>query len=383
MDEEDIEFIQILNIIKRGQRLVIQAKSSGVDTTQAEEMINEAKYALRIGNRESAIEYAKKCMLLIIQNKRDMDKVALGQDGALEKLTKVELRRKATELGLDPVGLKEELIARIQDSIAKTVTVKDSEEAAREKVVQEKADKEKKDLVEREEKAAKEKKDLVEREEKADKEKKDLVEREEKAAKDKVERDADVKRIVEETRLADKAEAALKTAEKAAPQPKTFNAEVEAGKMITGLSYLIEEQRADKIYHIFNALKKADKIGFAISRTNPKLIQRTYKVDITEFMWLTDRDVGGEIRSVPPSLESIIYYIEEFIDKYPEGVILMDGLEYLIGNNTFNPVIRFLRRLVDKISTTQCILLVSLARETLDSSQVTLLEKDLYPLNYS
>jgi hypothetical protein len=61
----------------------------------------------------------------------------------------------------------------------------------------------------------------------------------------------------------------------------------------------------------------------------------------------------------------------------------MDGLEYLIGNNTFNPVIRFLRRLVDKISTTQCILLVSLAPETLDQSQVTLLEKDLYPLNYS
>jgi len=131
-------------------------------------------------------------------------------------------------------------------------------------------------------------------------------------------------------------EAALKKEKAAVVSAKSFNADTEASKMITGLSYLIEEQRADKIYLLYNALKKTDKVGFAISRTNPKLIQRTYKADITEFMWLTDRDVGGDIRSVPPSLESIIYYIEEFIDKYPDGVILMDGLEYLIGNNTFN-----------------------------------------------
>jgi hypothetical protein len=81
MNENDIEFIQILNIIKRGQRLVIQAKSAGLDTTKAEELINEAKYALRIGNRESAIDYAKKCMLVIIQDKREQDKVALSSGG--------------------------------------------------------------------------------------------------------------------------------------------------------------------------------------------------------------------------------------------------------------------------------------------------------------
>ena len=78
----------------------------------------------------------------------------------------------------------------------------------------------------------------------------------------------------------------------------------------------------------------------------------------------------------------IIYFIEEFMDNNSSGVIMLDGLEYLIGNNTFNPVIRFLRRLVDKVSTTECILIVSLAPDTLDPSQVTLLEKDLYPLNY-
>src|SRR5512139_3176552 len=140
MNEDDIEFIQILNIIKRGQRLVLQAKNAGIDTSKAEELINEAKYALSIGNRESAVDYAKKCMLLIIEKKREIDKVALSQDGALEKLTKVELRRKCVELGLDPVGLKDELIARLKSSINKSVTAQELERmASAEKEAQEQA----------------------------------------------------------------------------------------------------------------------------------------------------------------------------------------------------------------------------------------------------
>ncbi|MDG6223985.1 MAG: DUF835 domain-containing protein [Candidatus Thermoplasmatota archaeon] len=336
MNEDDIEFIQILNIIKRGQKLVVQAKNSGLDTKQAEELINEAKYALKINNRETAIEYAKKCMLEVIQTKRRKDSEELRKEGALDKLTKVELRKKCVDLGVDPVGLKEELIERIKAKISEISppgeeTPKAAPESAQEPPPEITLE----------------------------------------------------KKVEEDIKIAKQAEEEIRSETPPQTGPKPFDADVEASKVITGLSYLIEEQRADKIYKLFNALKKEDKVGFAISRANPKLIQRQYKVDITEFMWLTDRDLGGELRSVPPSLESIIYFIEEFIDKYPDGVVLLDGLEYLIGNNTFNPVIRFLRRLVDKISTTQCILLVSLAPETLDQSQVMLLEKDLYPLNYS
>ena len=45
-------------------------------------------------------------------------------------------------------------------------------------------------------------------------------------------------------------------------------------------------------------------------------------------------------------------------------------------------MIRFLRRLVDKVSTTEVILMVALTPDTLDSNQVTLMERDLYPLKY-
>lgn len=322
MNQKDYQLAQILNIIKRGQQLVIQAKRQGVDTEVSEELINEARYALKMGKRDQAVEYAKKCMLEVIKSKREIDMKSLSKDGLLESLTKSELRQKCQELGIDSVGLKEELVQRIKGHIKKVEKGEISED----------------------EKLRKE-----------------------------VEAQVESKPVEKPETLAEKSSRKEKKEE--------WDPTDDSSEMIPGLSYIVEEQRPKRFFELYKALIADGMAGFAISRTNPRLIAKAFDLETKDFYWLTDREVKGH-KSVPPSLESIIYFIEEFMDNNSSGVIMMDGLEYLIGNNTFNPVIRFLRRLVDKVSTTECILIVSLAPDTLDPSQVTLLEKDLYPLNY-
>ncbi len=316
MSGQDREYIQIVNIIKRGQRLILQARKSGADVTRAEEYINEAIYALKSNDRETAVTYAKNCMLDVIQKKREMDFKELSKEGALDKMTKEELRMKCKELGLNPVGLKEELLERVRG---------------------------------------------------------------------KLDIDTDEKGPAPEPAKEKAPEPEPEKAVKPEPEPEedtTWSPAADASKLISGLSYLVEENRADKCYRLYKALQDQGKSGFAVARTNPKLLERTYGLKKEDLAWLTDRDVGSAVKRLPPSLESIIYAIEEFIDENPDGVVLLDGIEYLIGNNTFNPVIRFLRRLVDKVSTTELVLLVALTPETLDSNQVTLMERDLYPLKY-
>ena len=318
MTRQDREYIQIVNIIKRGQRLILQARKSGADVTRAEEYINEAIYALKSGDRETAVTYAKNCMLDVIKKKREMDYQELSKEGALEKMTKEELRMKCKELGLNHVGIKEELLARIRSKLLE----EPSDEVEPVKAPEPKPKRSPKPAPEPEEDPITE------------------------------------------------------------PEEDSWSPSSDASKLISGLSYLVEEKRAEKCYKLYRALREQGKPGFAVARTNPKLLERTYGLEKDEIAWLTDREVGTDIKRLPPSLESIIYSIEEFIDDNPEGVVLLDGIEYLIGNNTFNPVIRFLRRLVDKVSTTELILMVSLTPETLDSNQVTLMERDLYPLKY-
>ena len=70
----DAEFVQILNIISRGQRLIVQAKKEGVDTSLAEEFLSEAKYALKNNKREAAIEYSKKSIYEVVKAKRNLTK---------------------------------------------------------------------------------------------------------------------------------------------------------------------------------------------------------------------------------------------------------------------------------------------------------------------
>ena len=312
MRQSDMEYIQIVNVIRRSQKLLLQAKREGADVKLAEELINEAKYALKHGQRDRSVDYSKNCMLEIIKSKRALNKETLSREGVMERLTKEELRQKCRELDLDPVGLKTELIERLRLKFS---------EMEGNKAVE-----------------------------------------------------------VPQENKAEEAPRGVETEEGGIPD--AISPDDEAENLIPGISYLVEESRADRCFILYNSLMGKGRSGFSISRTNPKLLTKNYGISGEDILWLTDREMGTGVRSVPPSLESIIYYIEEFIDENKDGVILLDGIEYLIGNNTFNPVIRFLRRLVDKVSTTESILLVSLSPTSMEKSQVTLLEKDLFPLNY-
>ena len=326
----DPEYMQILNIIRRGQRLIIQATKEGVDASLAEELINESRYALKLNKREESINYAKKAIVEVIKAKRQKDRTALGKEGVLEKLTKAELRQKCQELGLETIGLKSELIERIRDSIGESA----SEEAGTK--VSEKPEKERTPLAPEQ---------------------------------------------VEVLKLPDEAEILAGSGVEALKK-NTWNPMKDAKNLTPGLSYLIEEKRPEKFFHIYKALRENGMQGMVISRTNPKILNRTFGLDEKEAVWLTGKEIQGEIRSVLPILEFIMSIYEEFMDSNKNGILVLDGLEYLLTNNKFNSVLRFIRQLVDNVSQTECILMVALSPDALDSTEVTLLEKDLLPLNY-
>ena len=152
------------------------------------------------------------------------------------------------------------------------------------------------------------------------------------------------------------------------------------GDFDPGFSYIIEENRADSCFTVFSNLAISEFEGLCICRTNPMIIRKKY--DFTEkitTLWLTDRESSKEA-TISPSLESMIYVAEEFIDKNEKAVILLDGLEYLISNNSFNPVLRFIRRLIDKISETNSILLIGASSKAINEQELRLLERELNPV---
>lgn len=147
-------------------------------------------------------------------------------------------------------------------------------------------------------------------------------------------------------------------------------------ELVGGRSYLIEEDRPANVFRLSRESMEDGSSAFLVTRTNPKRIRDLFDLGEARIVWLTDRDSASE-ETIPPTLERIIYTIENFIRRTDRGVVVVDGLEYLISNNTFDAVLRFLRRLVDEMSESSCFLLLSVSPKTLKEQELKILEREM------
>ncbi len=139
-----------------------------------------------------------------------------------------------------------------------------------------------------------------------------------------------------------------------------------------GVSYLIEE---DKPYRSVSYLRDTIERGYngiVITRMNPKRFENYFNIT-ADIYWLTDSKT--EQKTVQPILENINYFIEKYVDG--EYVIYIDGLDFLMSKNSPESVIQFIRHIVDKISETKTILIISLDPKTIEERYLKILEREL------
>ncbi len=147
-------------------------------------------------------------------------------------------------------------------------------------------------------------------------------------------------------------------------------------ELIPGRTYLVEEDRPDRAYELLAKALEGGKAGLLITRTNPKRVKERFSLSTVRVLWLTDREESKE-ETIAPALERIVYEIEGFMSKRPQGSIMLDGLEYLVSNNSFDAVLRFVRRLVDTVSEGRHIFLISLGPATVKEQELKMLEREM------
>ncbi|HYS99847.1 MAG TPA: DnaA/Hda family protein [Thermoplasmata archaeon] len=143
-----------------------------------------------------------------------------------------------------------------------------------------------------------------------------------------------------------------------------------------GRSYLIEEDRPAVAFRLFARFLGGRSSGLVITRTNPKRVRETVDVSAGRILWLTDREGSAE-ETIAPALERIVYEIEDFMSKHPRGAVLLDGIEYLVSNNSFDAVLKFVRRLLDAVSESHYAFIISLGAATLKEQELKTLEREM------
>ncbi|MDI6708399.1 MAG: DUF835 domain-containing protein, partial [Candidatus Thermoplasmatota archaeon] len=140
-------------------------------------------------------------------------------------------------------------------------------------------------------------------------------------------------------------------------------------------SYLVEEEKATKSFEIF-----ADQVthgieGLCISRKHPELIKERYGLDKVPKIWLTAEIADDSLK--PTDLALLTLTIRDFIDKTENGVVLLDGIDYLLLNNSFESVVKTLNSINDSIMRSKSRLILSINPAEFSAKQFALLSKNL------
>jgi len=140
-------------------------------------------------------------------------------------------------------------------------------------------------------------------------------------------------------------------------------------------TYLVKEGMPGQTYAIFLAALKKGRKGFCVTRVYPQKVREKYGIaPEVPILWLSN--VGKDDSVRPKDLEKLSLALEQFIAK-EAGVVLIDGIEYLITNNNFLTVLRLVQALRDTVAIHGATVVLSVNPSTLDTHQLTLLEKEV------
>ena len=159
------------------------------------------------------------------------------------------------------------------------------------------------------------------------------------------------------------------------PAPAAAKAPPTLAELERSFTYLVEEDKPETSYNLFvKTLGKGMK-GFCVTRNYPAKIRSKFDMKDTPVIWLSN--VGRDNAIRPKDLEKLSISLEQFLSQAGGGIVLLDGLEYLITNNNFITVLRLIQSLRDQVAINQSILLMAVNRSTLESHQLNLLEREV------
>ncbi len=147
-----------------------------------------------------------------------------------------------------------------------------------------------------------------------------------------------------------------------------------------GDSYIVEETFEDRgaSYEVYQDFVEKGFNGMCISRMAPSKVQERYLLPPdSNIYWLTqERKEDHDIRPAP---EYLMVNIKNFIDRSGDepGVILLDGLEYLITfqGDQFESYLKVFRRITDLISQSKLILLIPYDPEAIPPERIALFRR--------
>lgn len=142
-----------------------------------------------------------------------------------------------------------------------------------------------------------------------------------------------------------------------------------------GNAYLIKEEIPSRSYKLFLELVNHGFKGVLITREKPENARSQYNLMKVPILWLTNLEVDNGVS--PTELSKLYHELINILKENKRIVILLAGIEYLLANNEFDSVLRFLQLTRDQIIVNDSILLLPVNCTIVGEKELKLMESEL------
>jgi len=151
----------------------------------------------------------------------------------------------------------------------------------------------------------------------------------------------------------------------------------EGGRALkSGNSYLFTDAGVPRAFGAFKRLLSEGRRGLVITRAHPSRVQQLYGLDCP-IMWIAKTTTPSGVMTLEPTrLMKIHGTISDFMKANPGSVVLLDGLEYLVTENGFAPVMKALQLTNEEVAMSGSYLIIPLDPRTMESQQLGFLERE-------
>ncbi len=148
-------------------------------------------------------------------------------------------------------------------------------------------------------------------------------------------------------------------------------------KLDEGYNYLIVSNEQKTAFEMFVSMLKSGCTGLSISTTFPDKLRKEHDMAQSEVVWLTDTSVADKKTINPHRLEfEMMRMYASFVKNNPKSVIILDGFEYLVVENGFDKVFKFIKKINDLSSVNNATLFVPIGNDSLEPDQLGTLKKE-------
>ncbi|MDD1746943.1 MAG: DUF835 domain-containing protein [Methanomassiliicoccales archaeon] len=141
-----------------------------------------------------------------------------------------------------------------------------------------------------------------------------------------------------------------------------------------GTSLLFLEKKGERAFAAFENEVAAGSVGVVISSDHPDVLRERYRLQNSAVIWLAKQP--GEKRVDPASLSILQVSIADFLHQHEGAVVLVDGVECLLANNSLENVLKMLYALDDEVVVTKGLLITTLDPEVMSKKGLAMLVRD-------